>query len=441
MNLFGRCFAAEDFSVRSLLKIGLAVAVVFFPSIGVAQTDTVLAIVRTAVEQIREKYVDQIDEEKVFAAALKGLQRVPGFDARLIGPTGAVAGSAEEKRALLVRRVEIALGRIRDTARADHATLTDAAINGMIAVLDPHTRYINAKAWRENQALSGQASVGLSLTLADGAVRVVSAVADGPASRAGVLAGDTLIAIDRAPVAGMELRDVVGRLRGPVDSEIVLTLARAGSGGRADVTIKRAPVVQQQVQGRLSDGIGHVVLSGFNSHTAAHLKGTLEKLRNEGARGFVLDLRGNPGGLLSAAVEVAGLFLGNKPIASGRARGREVDRYAGDIAEPLTDKVVVLVDAKTASGAEVVAAALQHYGRAVVVGARTAGAGTVQTILSLGEAGGALRLTTSRLHLASGAALERGGVTPDRLVEAGRDVAKELQLEKALEMVRSGERR
>jgi carboxyl-terminal processing protease len=407
-----------------------------------AEADQAFAAVKEAFDHIRSDYIDVVDDAKVLRAAIKAMS--DALDAR--STPGSSPGLGD---------VEHAFDMIVMTAPIEPEKLADAAIAGMLDSLDPQSQYIDPPKWRQQLAAPQSGSVGLNLARDAGVVRVAGAIENGPADTAGVVAGDTLVAIDHAPITGLALADVVAKLRGPLKSEIVLTLVR-GRGKPVDITLVRAPVYQQSVYSGFQDGIGYLLITRLTEQTPPKLKAAIGKIQaaTDAAarlRGFVIDLRDNSGGLLEVAVAVARVFLDRGLIATTTARGRETQRFEANAKDLIEGKpIVVLINEHTAAGAEIVASALQLQHRAVVMGARSAGAGTIQTIIPLGDGHGALRLTTSRIATASGSLLEGSGVIPEIAVAqpltdaaAGSGAAKppqDAQLQSAMDFLRRGNR-
>ncbi|MDP6351845.1 MAG: S41 family peptidase [Alphaproteobacteria bacterium] len=302
--------------------------------------------------------------------------------------------------------------------------LIESAIKGMLAALDPHSSYLSAKAYKNMQVQTrGEfGGLGIEVTMENGLVKVVSPIDDTPAARAGMQPGDLITFIDGEPVMGLTLNQAVDRMRGPVDSKIVITVRRASVDQPFDVTVIRAIIRIQSVRWHTEGDIGYVRVTSFNEQTEPGLKKAIEELDAEidGAmKGVVLDLRNNPGGLLDQAVAVSDAFLEQGEIVSTRGRKLEgAQRYnarPGDLASGLP--VVVLINGGSASASEIVAGALQDHRRAVILGTRSFGKGSVQTIIPL-PGDGAMRLTTARYYTPSGRSIQATGIEPDILVGA-----------------------
>jgi carboxyl-terminal processing protease len=297
--------------------------------------------------------------------------------------------------------------------------LVEAAINGMLRSLDPHSSYLNPKTYRDMQVQTrGEfGGLGIEVTLENGVVKVVSPIDDTPASRAGLKTGDYITHLNGEPVLGMTLSEAVEKMRGPVNSTVRLTISRPGEEAPFDVDIQRDVVRIQSVRSRAEDDVAYVRITSFNEQTDRGLSLAMERLRTEiGDRfkGVVLDLRNNPGGLLEQAVAVSDAFLDKGEIVSTRGRKPEdtqrFNAQEGDLAGG--KPVIVLINGGSASASEIVAGALQDHKRAVVLGTRSFGKGSVQTIIPL-QGHGAIRLTTARYYTPSGRSIQAKGIQPD----------------------------
>ncbi len=309
----------------------------------------------------------------------------------------------------------------------DEAALIEAAIEGMLASLDPHSRFLSPKSF-ENMQIETRGEfggLGIEVTMENGLVKVIAPIDETPAQRAGIEAGDLVTHLDGTPVLGLTLGQAVEKMRGPVDSEIRLTVRRSGLDQAFDVTITRAIIKIRSVRARMEgDDVMVVRVSAFSERTVSDLETVVEGLweeRGEAIRGVVLDLRNNPGGLLDQAVAVSDAFLDRGEIVSTRGRRVEsIQRFnarQGDIIDGLP--LVVLINGGSASGSEIVAGALQDHRRGIVMGTRSFGKGSVQTVIPL-DGRGALRLTTSRYYTPSGRSIQVDGIEPDILVEQAR---------------------
>ncbi|MDX9861376.1 MAG: S41 family peptidase [Rhodospirillales bacterium] len=297
--------------------------------------------------------------------------------------------------------------------------LVEAAITGMLSALDPHSSYLNPKSFREMQVQTrGEfGGLGIEVTMENGLVKVVAPIDDTPAFRAGIEAGDIITHLDDEPIMGLTLDEAVKRMRGKVGSDIKLTIRR-GSSDPFEVTLTRAVIKIQSVRSRLEGKIGYVRVTQFNEQAKAGIETAVEKFYGEvgdDLQGLVLDLRNNPGGLLDQAVGVSDLFLDKGEIVSTRSRRPEdTQRFnarPGDVAKGLP--MVVLINTGSASASEIVAGALQDHGRALILGTKSFGKGSVQTIIPLAAGRGAMKLTTARYFTPSGRSIQQVGITPD----------------------------
>ena len=303
----------------------------------------------------------------------------------------------------------------------DDKSLLENAIRGMLSGLDPHSAYLVPDDYQELQAgTSGEfGGLGIEVGMEDGFVKVIAPIDDTPAQRAGVEAGDLVIRLDDTPVKGMSLADAVKVMRGEPGTDIVLTIVREGEDRPLRITITRDVIHVTSVRSRpLEPGYGYVRISQFQLRTGESLREEIDKLRedagDDGLKGVVLDLRNNPGGVLNAAVSVSDAFLEKGIIVytEGRMDDAKLTFSAKD--SDILDGIplVVLVNAGSASASEIVAGALQDHGRAVIMGEKTFGKGSVQTILPLGN-GSALKLTTARYYTPSGTSIQARGIVPD----------------------------
>ena len=306
------------------------------------------------------------------------------------------------------------------------SALVDSAIQGMVSDLDPHSSYMDAKSFADMQIQTkGEfGGVGIEVTMEDGLIKVISPIDDTPAAKAGLKPGDYVAAIDGVSIQGLPLNDAIDKMRGAAGSKVVLTVLRTGQKKPFDVTLARAVIRVDSVKFHREGDVGYIRLTAFNEQTASGLDRAIRTLKKQigpGLKGYVLDMRNNPGGLLDQAIEVSDDFLTSGEIVS--TRGRHPDDTQRYDAKPgdLTDnkKVVILVNAGTASASEIVAGALQDHKRATVIGMTSFGKGSVQTIIPLGEGGGALRLTTARYYTPSGHSIQAQGIVPDIMVAQG----------------------
>jgi carboxyl-terminal processing protease len=336
------------------------------------------------------------------------------------------------------RQLEV-LGKVLDIVRSDYVDKPDdeklitAAIDGIVKSLDPHSSYMDAKSYRDMQATtSGQfGGLGMQVNMEDGVLKVVSPIDDTPAAKAGILAGDVINQVDGAPVKGMTLTQAVDKMRGTPGSEVRLEILRNGKDEPINLTLVREIIkvssVRQEVEG---DDVGYIRLTQFTGRVADDLKQAVQalqaKIPSDQLKGYVLDLRNNPGGLLDQAVRVAGAFLVSGEIVSIRGRDSDhVQRFNAVPGDLIDGKpLIVLINGGSASASEIVAGALQDQKRATIVGSRTFGKASVQTIIPLGAGNGALRLTTARYYTPSGRSIQAQGIAPD--IEVLQDVPKEV---------------
>jgi carboxyl-terminal processing protease len=301
--------------------------------------------------------------------------------------------------------------------------LVENAINGMLSSLDPHSSYMNAKAFHDMQVWThGEfGGLGIEVTMENGVVKVVSPIDDTPAAKAGILSGDLITALDGEQVQGLTLEQAVDKMRGAVNSPITLTIVRKGKDQPFDVKVVRETIRVNPVKASAEDDVALIRLSAFNEQTNDSLKKAIVDMRGKiGPRlkGYILDLRNNPGGLLDQAVAVSGDFLEKGAIVITRGRNDQEIERANAHGRDITNgaKLVVLVNGGSASASEIVAGALQDHKRGVIVGTRSFGKGSVQTIIPLG-ANGALRLTTARYYTPANRSIQAKGIDPDYSVE------------------------
>jgi carboxyl-terminal processing protease len=303
--------------------------------------------------------------------------------------------------------------------------LISAAINGMLSHLDPHSSYMDAKTFREMQVQTrGQfGGLGIEVTMEKGFVKVVSPIDDTPASRAGIQPNDFITHIDGKPVLGLSLSEAVEKMRGKVGTKIRITIRRLGKAP-FDVTITRAVIRIRTVRAHLEGNIGYIRITSFNERAASGTKAALEKFKKKIGNklaGIVLDLRNNPGGLLDQSIAVSDIFISKGEIVS--TRGRQADsaqRFnarSGDLTNGLP--LVVMINGGSASASEIVAGALQDHRRAILLGTRSFGKGSVQTIIPLRQ-GSAMRLTTARYYTPSGRSIQAKGIEPDIVVQQAK---------------------
>ena len=325
-------------------------------------------------------------------------------------------------------------GQIFDKVRSEYVEevtdqeLIEKAIDGMLTGLDPHSGYMNEEVWEEMQMdTQGKfGGLGIEITMEEGFVKVISPIEDSPAFEAGILAGDFIIQIDDTPVFGLTLNEAVELMRGEKGEPITITISREGSEP-FEVKIIRDIIKIQSVKHDVYDNVGYLRITSFTEQTEDGLIKSINKIQNENKKikGFVLDLRSNPGGLLTQAVKVTDIFLKRGEIVSTRGRDtKDIRRYRAKNKDLTNGKpIVVLINGGSASASEIVAGALQDHRRAIIVGTQSFGKGSVQTIIPFqrskdGNVSG-IRLTTARYYTPSGESIQGKGINPDIIVEQG----------------------
>jgi carboxyl-terminal processing protease len=351
-----------------------------------------------------------------FAAVLVGLL--------LVAPIGVRAqdNSADTYRQLKLFSDVFERVRAGYVEEVTDKELIEFAIQGMLSQLDPHSSYLNADSYQDMrvQTRGEFGGLGIEVTMENGFVKVVSPIDDTPAHRAGIEAGDLITHLDGESVMGLTLNEAVDRMRGKVNTDLTLTIRRE-SEEPFEVVITRDVIKIRSVRSRAEGQVGYIRLTTFNQQTTPGLHDAVKKLREEigeDIEGYVIDLRNNPGGLLDQAVSVSDSFLDQGEIVS--TRGRDTDnaqRFNSDAGDVTDGKpVIVLINGGSASASEIVAGALQDHRRAIIMGTRSFGKGSVQTIIPLG-AHGAMRLTTARYYTPSGRSIQAKGIEPDIEVE------------------------
>ena len=307
----------------------------------------------------------------------------------------------------------------------DDSTLLEYAIEGMLMGLDPHSVYLTRDAFADLQTTtSGEfTGLGLEVGMDNGLIRVIAPIDGSPAAEAGLQPGDIILKLDNQPVKGMSLGDAVGKMRGPKGSDIELTIGRSGESRPFTVTLTRDVIKVASVRERwLEPGFAYVRIAQFQKSTGDDVGAAIERLGEEHAlKGVVLDLRNNPGGVLGASVDVAGLFLpgGQVVYTEGRLANAAQSYDASPEDETRGVPVVVLINGGSASASEIVAGALQDHGRAVIMGTGSFGKGSVQTVLPISE-DRAVKLTTALYFTPSGRSIQAAGIQPDIVVERAR---------------------
>ncbi|MGI9383331.1 MAG: S41 family peptidase [Methyloligellaceae bacterium] len=308
--------------------------------------------------------------------------------------------------------------------RPEDSKLIESAINGMLTALDPHSAYLNPKHFRDMQVQTrGEfGGLGIEVTMENGVVKVVSPIEDTPAARAGLLSGDLITHLDKEQILGLTLQEAVEKMRGPVNAPITLTIVRKGVDDPFEVKVVRDIIhinpVKYNAEG---DDVGYIRITTFNEQTTENLEEAVKDLKKElggNLKGYIIDLRNNPGGLLDQAISVSDAFLDKGAIVLTRGRNLEETQRSNARQGDITggEEIVVLINGGSASASEIVAGALQDHHRATVVGTRSFGKGSVQTIIPLGS-NGALRLTTARYYTPSGRSIQAKGIDPSVVVE------------------------
>ena len=305
----------------------------------------------------------------------------------------------------------------------ENKEIVESAINGILSSLDPHSSFLNAKNLEDMkvQTKGEFGGLGIEVTLENGFVKVISPIDDTPAYKAGIKAGDYITHLDKKSVIGLTLNEAVSKMRGPVGSKLKVTVGRKNMEP-FDVTIKRDVIKITSVRSRLEKDVGYVRITTFSEQTKKSATEAIKKLKkNKNLKGYVLDLRNNPGGLLEQAVSISNLFLEKGEIVSTRGRNSSnPDTYkatSGDIINGLP--LVVLINSGSASASEIVAGALQDHKRAIILGTQSFGKGSVQTIIPVNPFG-ALRMTTARYFTPSGKSIQKKGISPDIVVDEAK---------------------
>ncbi|HSF93921.1 MAG TPA: S41 family peptidase [Thermohalobaculum sp.] len=314
--------------------------------------------------------------------------------------------------------------RVAYVEEVDEQKLIESAINGMLASLDPHSAYLPPENFQEmrEQTKGEFGGLGIEVTMENGFVKVVAPIDDTPAALAGLESGDFITHIDGESVLGLSLSEAVDKMRGPVGSEIVVTISREGAEEPFDVTIVRDTIKIRAVRSRTEGNVGILRITTFNEQTYDNLEAAIieikETIGEDKIAGYVVDLRNNPGGLLNQAIAVSDAFLESGEIVSTRGRNLdEADRINARPGDLTNGKpIVVLINEGSASASEIVAGALQDQRRAILLGAKSFGKGSVQTVMRLGDKG-AMKLTTARYFTPSGRSIQALGIEPDILVE------------------------
>ena len=367
------------------------------------------------------------------AAFAAGVAALPASGV-LAGHFGIPLAWAQETTRADTYKLLTLFGDVFERVRADYVEpvtdrdLIDNSLNGMLTGLDPHSSYMDAKQFRDMQVQTrGEfGGLGLEVTQDNGIIKVIAPIDDTPASRAGMKSGDLILSLDNMSVQGLSLNDAVDKMRGPPGSTIKLLIKREGTEKPLDVSMQREIIKVQVVKSAMYDGVGYVRLASFNEQTDPGLRSAITKLKAQAGgslKGFILDLRNNPGGLLDQAVDVCDDFIPDGEIVSTRARHSEDSQRWNARGTDLVAGVpmVVLINGGSASASEIVAGALQDHQRAVIEGSRSFGKGSVQTVIPMKQGDGAIRLTTARYYTPSGRSIQGLGIAPDVPVAETRE--------------------
>jgi carboxyl-terminal processing protease len=369
----------------------------------------------------------------VFAGAVLGAG-LTGMvtQTRLLTSTSAVAASAEVYRSLNLFGDIFEKIRTDYVEKPDEQKLIEAAINGMVSSLDPHSSYLDAKSFRDMDTdMRGQfGGLGIEVTMEEGVLKVAKPIRDTPAFKAGILANDIISQIDGQEVKGLSLTQAVEKMRGIINTQVKLKVERPGKPEPLEFTLTRTTIVVPAVEERVEGDVGYIRIGTFSEQTYEGLRKAIDKVNADiGAdklKGYIIDLRNNRGGRLDQSVLVSDAFLERGKIVSTRGRNAEETQVFNAKAGDLTKgkPVVVLINGSSASAAEIVAGALQDHKRATIMGTRSFGKGSVQTVIPLAGNGG-LRLTTARYYTPSGNSIQAKGISPD--IEVVQDIPPELK--------------
>ncbi|HMF20801.1 MAG TPA: S41 family peptidase [Pseudolabrys sp.] len=326
--------------------------------------------------------------------------------------------------------------RIREdyVEKPDDSKLIESAITGMLIALDPHSSYMDPKSLKDAQdeSIGEFGGLGIEVTMEGDLIKVVTPIDDTPAAAAGILANDVIVKIDNEEVHGMTLDQAVEKLRGPANTNVKLTIMRKGQDKPIEAALTRKVIYVRSVRSKVDGGdVGYIRLTQFTEQTTVGLKNAIadikRKVSDDNLKGYVLDLRNNPGGLLDEAITVSSAFIERGEIVSTRGRSLEEDRRYTAKGKDLTKgkPLIVLINGGSASASEIVAGALQDQKRATILGTRSFGKGSVQTIIPLGPDNGALRLTTARYYTPSGSSIQAKGIVPN--IEVQQDVPDDIK--------------
>jgi carboxyl-terminal processing protease len=389
------------------------------------ETYGLLTLFGDVFERVRADYVDKSDDWKLVNDAIGGMLKSADLPASVIDEKTLCADeltSNQSSSTLLCFGKAFERAHRSSPVKLQDGAIVYGALTAMVGALDSHSEYLDPKRWRDMQVEGhgGFGGVGVELAIEDGFPKIVTAFANNPADRAGIKSDDVITQIDGSSVRNLSLNDVVDKLRGPVNSEVKLTILRKGADKPLELSLARQIVdvstVHWRTEGR---DVGYIQITQLNVDTYTALKaamaGLLKSLGADSVNGYVLDLRNSTGGLLDQAISVSDAFLNEGEIVA--TRGREAGATQRFNARPgdLTSgkPLIVLINGVTAAGSEIIAGALHDHRRATVIGTRSFGAGTIQTIIPLGVGNGALRITTARFYFPSGRPVEGNGITPD----------------------------
>ena len=321
----------------------------------------------------------------------------------------------------------------------DYTNLIDGAISGMVKTLDdPHSIYLDPKMYElmRSHTEGSFGGVGIVMGFKDNKITVISVMEGTPSEAAGIKTGDEIIAVDGVPTSEIEPEEVVLHIRGEIGSEVTLRIRRAGEEDR-DYVVRRATIQVHTVAGEMlpdTDGIGYIRIASFSEHTADEFKDAYHALENEGVKGMIIDLRENPGGLVTSCVAIANMVVPKGPVVSVVQKDGRREEYKSDLSEEKYP-LVVLIDGNSASASEILAGALQDTGAATIVGETSYGKGSVQVILPLYD-DDALKLTIAKYYTPSGRSIDGTGIEPDVRVEPQADGAQDVQLLKAIDVMK-----
>jgi carboxyl-terminal processing protease len=370
----------------------------------------------------------------LFSAAAGAALTLVTLQPRLVfDVSGARAAASDTYRQLSLLGDVFERVRTNYVERTDDSKLIESAINGMLAGLDPHSSYMDSKSFKDMQSqVSGTfGGLGMEVTIEDGLVKVVAPIDETPAAKAGVMANDIISHLDDEPVQGLTLNQAIEKMRGQVNTRVKLRIIRKGADKPIEISITRDIIRVRSVRASLQgDDVAYIRITQFGEQTTDGVRKAIGELSSQGGdklKGFIIDLRNNPGGLLDQAITVSESFMERGEVVSTRGRNAEDTQRFSARARDLTKTkpIIVLINGGSASASEIVAGALQDHKRATLLGTRSFGKGSVQTIIPLGSGSGALRLTTARYFTPSGRSIQAKGITPD--IEVLQDVPEELK--------------